>query len=106
MTAGQKRDAPSARESFYEAAMAEAEQYPRARDVEGLDDELAVLRMQLRRGLMQEDVDLKVVLACIDQVRKLVLARYRMSPKRADDFTDSIAAVIEQFTNLTTGDEP
>lgn len=106
MTAGQKRDAASARESFYRAAMSEAEQYPRARDVEGLDDELAVLRMQLRHGLMQEDVDLKVVLACIDQVRKLVLARYRMSPKRADDFTDSVAAVIEQFTNLATGDEP
>ena len=98
---------------FYSSVIDGAE-LMQAMQVEGIDGELAVLRVKLRHvldGKREEDetaqretdtkdgkpLDFGLVLKSIELLAKMVAARYRMSPKSADDLARTIAQVTRQI---------
>ena len=92
---------PPTRSSFYDSVLEAADRHDFhvAREVEGLDDEVALLRMQLRRALADRDgdVDPKVLQSGVRLLVQALLAQHRLSPKQADHLGEAVANVLEEF---------
>lgn len=67
-------------ERFYAEALSEAERadFPEALGVEGVDEEIALLRLRLREALRQRPEDLVLMFKGLDLLMKIVAARYRL----------------------------
>ena len=89
---------PSAR-NFYRQALTEAEQLElgRAQEIEGLDDEIALLRVRLKRAVEERPEDLQLLVRGLDLLVKAVAARYRLSPKARRDLADNLAATLNSL---------
>jgi hypothetical protein len=87
---------------FYASALDAAEQreLAEAAEVEGLDHEIAVLRVKLREAIKQEPADMALMLRGIELLVKAVSARYRLSKEESDDLADNLGAVIEGVGGL------
>ncbi len=94
-------------DQFYEDALTEAEQVrlPHVRKIEGLDEEIAVLRVQLFTALEtlppeRFDTYLKLMNALV----RAVATRYRISNQAKDDFAENlfnlIKTVMEQIRQV------
>ena len=81
---------------FYESALNEAEAalFQDAKKLDGLDDEIAVLRVKLRSAVKAHPDNLPLMLRGIGLLVKAVSARYRLSKQAEDDLADSLAGVI------------
>ena len=81
---------------FYESALDEAERdlLQDARKIDGLDEEIAVLRVKLRSAVKEHPENLPLMLRGIGLLVKAVSARYRLSKQAEDDLADSLAGVI------------
>ena len=94
---------------FYAGALDAAEriELEAAAEVEGLDEEIALLRMKLRKALGKRPDDLPLMLRGIDLLVKSVSARYRLSKEAEQDLSDSIAGVLRGVGGLLgpVGDE-
>ncbi len=88
--------------NFYQEALTEAEQLElsQAQDVEGLDQEIAVLRVRLKAALREHPQDLPLIAKGLDMLVKAVAARYRLSPKARRDLADNLGAVINSLGSL------
>jgi len=84
-------------QGFYEEVLSEAERLdlPEARQMEGLDEEIAVMRVRLKRALEERPEDVQLIAKGLDLLVKAVAAKYRLSPKARKDLSDSIAGVVE-----------
>jgi phosphoserine phosphatase len=84
-------------QSFYEKALSEAErrELPEARQMEGLDEEIAVMRVRLQQALRERPEDTQLISKGLDLLVKAVAAKYRLSPKARKDLSDSLAGVVE-----------
>ena len=93
------RTSPRQKEAqgFYEEALSEAERLdlPEARQMEGLDEEIAVMRVRLKRALEERPEEVELIAKGLALLVKAVAARYRLSPKARKDLSDSIAGVVE-----------
>jgi hypothetical protein len=100
------RRAPRRLRSFYAEALSQAErlELARARELEGLDEEIAVLRVRLKRALQEHPQDLALIAKGVDMLVKAVAARYRLSPKARRDLADNLANLIEGLGNLLEGE--
>lgn len=89
-------------QGFYEEALSEAERLdlPEARQIEGLDEEIAVMRVRLKRALEERPEDAKLISKGLDLLVKAVAAKYRLSPKARKELSDSIAGVVESIGTL------
>ena len=76
---------------------AEALEIDEAAEVEGLEEEIAVLRVQLRAALNEEERDLPVILKGVEVLMKAVATQYRLSPRARKDLADNFAAVLNSF---------
>ena len=85
---------------FYEQALtaAENEELGRAQEVGGLDEEIAALRLRLRRVLQDSPKDIALMLRGMDVLRRLVATRYALS--RADEDALDSAFVEETRRRL------
>ena len=90
---GEETDVAS---DFYGSALEEAErlQLQEAEKIEGLDHEIAVLRVKLRSALEDHEENMPLMLRGIDLLVKAVSARYRLSKKAEEDLSDSLAGVL------------
>jgi hypothetical protein len=79
---------------FYQEALSEAERWERARQMEGLDEEVALLRVRLKETLEERPQDMQLIAKGVDLLVKAVAAKYRLSPKAQRDLSDSIAGVV------------
>ncbi len=81
---------------FYESALDEAEAalLQDARKIEGLDEEISVLRVKLHSALEEHPEDLPLMLRGIGLLVKAVSARYRLSKQDEDDLAGNLAGVI------------
>ena len=77
-----------------------------ARDVEGLEEEVALLRLQLRRELADFDADPKLLQGGVRLLVQALLAQHRLSPQQADHLGDAVTNMLEQFGEAlgTAGD--
>jgi hypothetical protein len=70
---------------------------------EELEEEIRRLRRVLRETV--GDKNLPLLLSGLDVLRKLVLARYRMSKRAERDLSQSIANVLRHYTTHSYGDD-
>ena len=79
---------------FYQESLSEAERWEQARQMEGLDEEVALLRVRLKEALEGRPQDMQLIAKGVDLLVKAVAAKYRLSPKAQRDLSDSIAGVV------------
>jgi hypothetical protein len=79
---------------FYQEALSEAEKWEQAREMEGLDEEVALLRVRLKDALEERPEDTQLIAKGVDLLVKAVAAKYRLSPKAQRELSDSIAGVV------------
>jgi hypothetical protein len=81
---------------FYANALTEAErlQLADARHVDGLDEEIALLRVRLRSALEKRPEDFGLLREGIALLVRAVATQYRLSPKARKDLADRMAAVL------------
>ena len=77
-------------------AMAIEEAY----EVEGLSDEIAMLRARLRDAANAEKVDLSMVLRGLEVLTKAVATQYRLSPRARKDLAANLAVILNRFGDL------
>jgi hypothetical protein len=81
----------------YEQALTEAEQadFPVALDVEGVDQEIAVLRLRLRTALEQHPEDLQLMLRGVVMLARALVAKYRLPKADQDAIAEALSLEIE-----------
>ena len=85
--------------NFYAGVLDRAERarLDEAAAIDGLDNEVALLRVRLRRALEERPEDYALMLKGVALLVRAVAARYRLSPKSRRDLSESLAATIEQI---------
>ena len=81
---------------FYADVLSEASRarLETARELEGIDEEIALLRIKLRDVMAQNPEKVELMYKGMDMLMKAVTTRYKLSPKSKDDLNDSIVGVI------------
>ncbi len=95
MAAAAKRTRAAAR-NFYRQALNQAERLDleRAQEIEGLDDEIALMRVRLKRAVEEHPQDVQLLVKGLDMLARAVGTRYRLSPKSRRDLADNLGAVL------------
>jgi len=83
--------------SFYASAISEAEQFrlPEALEIEGLDQEIALLRVRLNRLASAAPDNTTLLFRGIELLVKAVAARYRLSKPSTEDLSAAIEGVLK-----------
>jgi hypothetical protein len=82
---------------FYAQALDEAErlELARAAEVEGLDEEIALLRLRIRQALTERPDDLPLMVRGIELLIKALAARYRITKEEEQDLAESMVNVLK-----------
>ena len=98
----QKRGAPKGRQrhhshSFYTKVMDEAERldFELASGVEGFDDEIALLRMEIRNLLEKEPENVDQILRAANTLVRLVQAKYNITGEQKQGLKKAIGNVLK-----------
>jgi hypothetical protein len=85
--------------NFYRQALDQADRLDlaRAQEMEGLDDEIALMRVRLKRAVEEDPKDVQLLVKGLDMLTRAVGARYRLSPKSRKDLADNLAAVLNSL---------
>jgi len=92
---GGSRTAPAKR-GFYAKALDEAEllDFELAQGVEGIDDEIALLRMKIKALLENDPENLKLIMEATNTLARLVMTRYKISADQKKSLTNAIGSVL------------
>jgi len=82
---------------FYAGGAVDHGDLLRAMSVEGIDEEIGVLRLRLKEITNESPELVAEMLRAAELLVRAVAARYRMSPKSRDEFAD---AVTDALTRL------
>ena len=102
-----KRARPTPR-GFYGEAMKEAERLalPQAMQVDGVDQEIALLRLRLRSAIVADPEDLTVMFKGIELLAKVVATRYRLGKTGREEIQEAlVSAFTDLKTAMSSGDE-
>lgn len=85
--------------NFYRRAVDEAERLDlgRAGEIEGLDDEIALLRVRLKRAVEEHPQDMQLLTRGMEILVRAVATRYRLSPKSKKDLAENMAALLNSL---------
>jgi hypothetical protein len=96
-----KRGAPKGNQNarkhgFYSKVLAEAEQFDfeLASGVEGIDDEIALLRVKIKSILENDPENIKLIMQATDALAKLVKTRYNISKEDKKGLKEAIGNVL------------
>lgn len=91
--------AKKAKKGFYGQALSEAERVllPEAREVEGLDEEIALLRVKLTSALEGQPDNMPLMLRAVELLVKAVAAKYRLSRKSRENLVEAINEVLKEI---------
>jgi len=95
-----KKDAAKAeKHGFYSQALDEAErlELEEARGIEGLDEEIAILRVKLRGLMVTEPERFDLYLKTANTIAKLVKTRYNISKQQKKSLKEAIAKVLTEI---------
>lgn len=83
-------------QDFYAQALSRAERLrlARAKEVEGVDQEIALLRVKLQQLAGRHPDKLDLLFKGVNLLLRAVATRYRLSPRAEDDLSRSIAGVL------------
>ena len=84
---------------FYVAAMTDAERLSlaAAMGVDGIDQEIALLRLRLRSAITKQPEDLPLMFKGIELLAKVIATRYGLGKTGRDEIKE---ALLEAFTDL------
>jgi hypothetical protein len=85
--------------NFYGGALDQAERLDleQAQEIEGLDDEIALMRVRLKRAVEKHPEDVQLLVKGLDILVRAVGARYRLSPKSRKDLAENLAAALNSL---------
>jgi hypothetical protein len=92
---------------FYSQALSEAERadFAVALEMDGIEAEIALLRMRLRQALTGHSDDLPLMLKGIDLLSKALARRYHLGRQEAQAAEDAIRSVLSEFRSETEIEE-
>jgi hypothetical protein len=100
-------DAPTrdVQQSFYASALTEDDRalFDEALAIEGLADEIALLRLRVRETLGSHADDAKLIEGGVRLLIQSLLAQHRLSSNEADNLSGAISNVGEEFGDLMRG---
>jgi len=84
---------------FYDSALSEAERIllPQAKEMEGLEEEIALLRVKLNSVIAQEPENMALVLKGISMLTRAVATKYRLSKEAKGNLADAIDSVLKEI---------
>ena len=98
--ASRKRGAPegnqgAARVDFYSRILAEAERldFELAAGVEGIDDEIALLRVKIKSILEHDPENIKLIMQATNALERLIRTRYKISREQRKGLKEAISNV-------------
>ncbi|MGD0114909.1 MAG: hypothetical protein ABSC13_02750 [Dehalococcoidia bacterium] len=93
---------PSDVEGFYDLAVPQGDRIALtvAHEVEGLDQEIAVLRVRLRRALEEHPENMTLMLKGVEMLVKAVSAGYRLSKDAKADLSESVRGTLEEYARM------
>jgi len=93
---GETKAATSAKR-FYAKALDESEKadFPVALEVEGMDQEIALLRLRLRTALEQRPEDLPLMLRGVGMLIRALSAKYRLPKADQESLAEAFSSEIE-----------
>jgi hypothetical protein len=88
---------PRSLRGFYARAISEAERevLELAHGVEGLDEEIALLRMKIAATLSERPQDMELLAKGLNLLVRAVSARYRLSGQASDDLYKNLVGVLK-----------
>jgi hypothetical protein len=88
---------PPKAKRFYEEALTRTERsdFKVALDVEGVDQEIAVLRLRLRTALQKHPEDLQLMLRGVVMLVQALAAKYRLPKADQDAIAEQMVSEIE-----------
>ena len=88
---------PGRPQEFYEEALSKAERVrlSRAKQVQGLDEEIALLRLRLSRLTEEQPENLELLIKGIGMLVRAVSAKYKLSHKAEEDLYQSLLGVLQ-----------
>jgi hypothetical protein len=94
----QKGNQNARKHGFYSRALDEAErlQLEEASQVEGIDEEIALLRVKLRELVEKEPDRIDLHLEAASTIAKLVRTRYQISREQKNSLKEAIARVMTE----------
>lgn len=97
-----KRGAPKGNQNarkhgFYAKVLDEAERldFEYASSVEGIDDEICLLRVKIKSLLRHDPQNIKLMMQATNTLARLVRTRYNISPKDKKGLKEAIANVLK-----------
>ncbi|MBI4202070.1 MAG: hypothetical protein HY532_02995 [Chloroflexi bacterium] len=83
---------------FYAQALSEAERLllPDARSVDGLDDEIALLRVRLFTAVQEHPDNFVLLVMGINSLVRLAALRHKLSPASAEKLSEHLAGIIRE----------
>ena len=87
------------KQSFYSKALDEAEglDFELAQDVEGIDDEIALLRLKIKSLLENDPENIKLITEATDALSRLVMTRYKMGSAHKKALASAIGGVLKDL---------
>ena len=88
---------PDKPEDFYDEALSQAEKVrlSRAKQIQGLDEEIALLRVRLSRLAEDQPENIDLLIRGIGMLVRAVSAKYKLSHKSEDDLYQSLLGVLQ-----------
>ena len=71
--------------------------YEQALAMDGLGEEIALLRVRLKAAAGDEKTDIRVMAYFMNTLVRAVAAQYRLSPRARRDLADNVAAVLNSL---------
>jgi hypothetical protein len=102
--AGRKKGAPksqpdAARPEFYSRALDEAEKldFELASGVEGIDDEIALMRVKIKSLVTHEPDNIRLIMQAANTLSRLVKTRYNITREQKQGLKEAIGNVIRDI---------
>ena len=102
--ASQRKSSPKSgkskpKQSLYSQALDEADglDFELAQDVEGIDDEIALLRMKIKSLLETDPENVRLIMQATNALARLIEARYKISTDQKKALKHAIGSVLKDL---------
>ncbi len=87
------------KQTFYAKVLDEAERldFELASGVEGIDDEIALLRVKIKSILASDPENIRLIMEATDMLAKLVKTRYNITKEQRKGLKEAIGNVIKDI---------
>ena len=84
---------------FYAKVLDEAEKldFQTASSIEGMDDEIAILRLKIRQIMVKDRDNIALMMAATSMLAKLVRTRYNMNKNQKKGLKEAIGNVLKNY---------